>query len=84
VSCSVGEGRGCRVVRFFVPICAPVAALVLVPTVNPKQLSITCESVDNRGDERLLKLRGYAVAWLFRSRTALQTEVRVYGINSMC
>jgi hypothetical protein len=47
----------------------------LVPTVNPKQLSIACESVDNHGDGDLLKLIWYAVAGLFRSRAALQTEV---------
>jgi hypothetical protein len=46
-----------------------------VPTVNPKQLSIACESVDNHGDGDLLKLIWYVVAGLFRSRAALQTEV---------
>jgi hypothetical protein len=46
----------------------------VVPTVNPKRLSITGESVDNHlGD--LLKLIWYAVAGLFRSRATLQTEV---------
>jgi hypothetical protein len=47
----------------------------LVPTVNPKPLSIACESVDNRAMGDLLKLDWYAVAGLFRSRAALQTEV---------
>jgi hypothetical protein len=28
-----------------------------VPTVNPKQLSIACESVDNHGDGRSLRIR---------------------------
>jgi hypothetical protein len=46
-----------------------------VPTVNPKQLSIACESVDNHGDGRSPKFIWYAVAGLFRSHAALQTEV---------
>ena len=44
-----------------------------MPTVNRKQLSIACESVDNHGDA--LTLIWYAVAGLFLSRAALQTEV---------
>jgi hypothetical protein len=52
-------------------ICTPRK----VPTVNPKRLSIACQSVDNHGDGRSPKLILYAVAGLFRSRAALQTEV---------
>jgi hypothetical protein len=46
----------------------------LPASANPKQLSIACESVDNRGDGRSPRVDLDAVAGLFRWRAALQTE----------
>jgi hypothetical protein len=48
-----------------------------VPTVNPKRLSITGESVIITAMGDLLKLIWHAVAGLLRSRAALQTEILV-------
>ncbi len=45
-----------------------------VPTVNPKRLSIARESVIIAAMGDVLRLIWYAVAGLFRSRAALQTE----------
>jgi hypothetical protein len=56
----------------------------VVPTVNPKQPSIACESVDNHGDGRSPKLIWYAVARAVPISPALQTEVLALGISSMC
>ena len=49
----------------------------VVPTVKPKQLSITREPVDNHRDGRVLKLIWYVVTGLLRRCAALQTEILV-------
>jgi hypothetical protein len=61
--------------------CGSIHRKTAVPTVNPKQLSIACESVDNHGDGRSPQVD---LAGLFRSRAALQTKFSPFGISSMC
>src|SRR5215467_3332263 len=63
--------------KFVAPMAFSVRSIKrpCVPTVNPKQLSIACESVDNHGDGRSPQVDLVRLAGLFRSRAALQTEV---------
>jgi transposase InsO family protein len=50
---------------------------VVVPTANPKRLTVVSESVDSRGMGDLYRLIWCVVVGLFRSRASLQAEILV-------
>jgi hypothetical protein len=54
-----------------------VRASTVVPTANPKRLTVASESVDSRGMGDLCRLTWCAVVGLFRSRASLQAEILV-------